>query len=1204
MEQSSFASSSYYDVFLSFREEDVRKNFVDHLYTSLEQRGIYTFKDDENLKREKSTSPVLEKAIEESSIAVVVFSEHYADSTWCLEELVKIMEANEQVVVPIFYGVDPSTVRKQKGSFAEAFARHEKRFENEGEKVKRWREVLRDVANLSGWDVENTENGHEAKCIQQIVEDIMAKLEQTGESDAPNLVGMDCRMQKLYSLLGLGGTDVRFVGIHGMSGIGKTTIARVIYDKMSLKFEGASFIHEVRDQSAKYGLERLQQTLLSEVLSIKDLKINNVFEGSNMIKRRLRHKRVLIVLDDVDHMDQLEYMAGNPDWFGDGSRIIITTKNKHLLITHNVESLRLYKMSLLDKGEGSQLFRQYAFKKQPPTKEFEELASQVVRLAGGLPLALKVLGSFLYGRDIAEWRREVVRLKEIPENEILEKLKLSFHGLNIIDQRIFLDIACFFNGKKRTSITRILDSFKFHSAIGIKVLTEKCLLTVSKGRILMHQLIREMGWHIVRQEASHDLKRYSRLWLPRDICQLVTGNEGTDKIEGIALNFRVVTDVKVSSGAFTHMTKLRLLKFHNANASEAPNFLPGELRWLDWHGYPSKNLPVSFDGEKLVGLKMQYSRVIQLWRGLKVLENLKFINLSHSQKLIRTPDFTGIPNLERLVLEECTSLVEIHASLGFLRNLVLLNLKHCINLKRLPKIIHLEKLETLILSGCLKLENFPEIGGHMACLVEVYAEATALRELPSSIEYLTCLSLINLSYCKHLASLPGSICRLKSLKTLVLSGCSMFDKLPDELGQMECLEELYCDYTAIQKLPSSISHLKKLKILSFRGCKPLASRSRGSLFLSWLLPGTFQDTNPKVSPFPSLSGLSSLARLDLRDCSMLDGGIPSDLGALSSLEVLDLGKNKFISIPAETISHLNRLRELHLAGCEKLEALPELPSSIEQVYADECTALKGNIDIFTKCPKLFRVSFTKCDQILEDPRYSHMIGAIWQHLLKGLSLVDDDVCICFPGTVIPEWFTYKNWGPSISVDLPQNWYNNKFMGFAFCAVSDLIKTTSSESYGSLSKTYGIDVDFSFKTGSGRKTNHGLRIGYMGTKQNADCELTCLAFVSFDVFWASYSHEVHSPNEWCEIEVYSNDLTMVYTGFGMRLVYEDDVKESDKDVMMIHTSSGSSSSSSQSVGKMGLFPAIFDGSWYAKKKRACFRYDVQFSRLPPEAFLDS
>nr|GMD66593.1 TMV resistance protein N-like [Ipomoea batatas] len=112
--------------------------------------------------------------------------------------------------------------------------------------------------------------------------------------------------------------------------------------------------------------------------------------------------------------------------------------------------------------------------------------------------------------------------------------------------------------------------------------------------------------------------RYSRLWLSQDISELLTGNEGTDKIEGVALNFRAATDVKISSEAFTHMTKLRLLKIHNANASQVPSFLPCELRWLDWHGYPSKCLPASFQGENLVGLKMQYSRVIQLWKGLKV----------------------------------------------------------------------------------------------------------------------------------------------------------------------------------------------------------------------------------------------------------------------------------------------------------------------------------------------------------------------------------------------------------------------------------------------------------------------------------------------------------------------------------------------------------------------------------------------------------
>lgn len=163
MEQPSFVRScAYYDVFLSFRGEDVRKNFVDHLYSALQQRGIYTFKDDEKLERGKSISSALEKAIEESSIAVVVFSQHYADSTWCLEELVKIMECREvkgQVVLPIFYSVDPSTVRKQRGSFKEAFGRHEETFQNEEEKVKKWRTLLKDVANLSGYDLNNTANG-------------------------------------------------------------------------------------------------------------------------------------------------------------------------------------------------------------------------------------------------------------------------------------------------------------------------------------------------------------------------------------------------------------------------------------------------------------------------------------------------------------------------------------------------------------------------------------------------------------------------------------------------------------------------------------------------------------------------------------------------------------------------------------------------------------------------------------------------------------------------------------------------------------------------------------------------------------------------------------------------------------------------------------------------------------------------------------
>ncbi|XP_059643755.1 disease resistance protein RPV1-like [Cornus florida] len=134
---------SKYDVFLSFRGEDTCKNFVDHLFAALSQSGIYTFKDDEQLRTRKEFSPALLKAIEESSIALIVFSKRYASSKWCLDELVKILECKEkmgQTVVPIFYGVDPSQVRKQTGSFAAAFKKHEEGFDGKmWEKVQRWK---------------------------------------------------------------------------------------------------------------------------------------------------------------------------------------------------------------------------------------------------------------------------------------------------------------------------------------------------------------------------------------------------------------------------------------------------------------------------------------------------------------------------------------------------------------------------------------------------------------------------------------------------------------------------------------------------------------------------------------------------------------------------------------------------------------------------------------------------------------------------------------------------------------------------------------------------------------------------------------------------------------------------------------------------------------------------------------------------------
>ncbi|MFS7950761.1 putative TIR domain-containing protein [Helianthus anomalus] len=153
----SFIKESYqYDVFLSFSGEDTRKNFVDHLYDALQQQGIHTFKDDERLRKGKSINDQLLKSIEESKLFIIVFSKKYASSSWCLNELVKIMEcqkSNEQIAYPVFYDVDPSEVRKQRGPVGEALAKYTIK------ETRIWRQALTEASNLSGWDLKNTANG-------------------------------------------------------------------------------------------------------------------------------------------------------------------------------------------------------------------------------------------------------------------------------------------------------------------------------------------------------------------------------------------------------------------------------------------------------------------------------------------------------------------------------------------------------------------------------------------------------------------------------------------------------------------------------------------------------------------------------------------------------------------------------------------------------------------------------------------------------------------------------------------------------------------------------------------------------------------------------------------------------------------------------------------------------------------------------------
>ncbi|TYG47777.1 hypothetical protein ES288_D11G368400v1 [Gossypium darwinii] len=345
------------------------------------------------------------------------------------------------------------------------------------------------------------------------------------------------------------------------------------------------------------------------------------------------------------------------------------------------------------------------------------------------------------------------------------------------------------------------------------------------------------------------------------------------------------------------------------------------------------------------------------------------INLKGSQYLIKTPDFRTTPKLEALIMEGCTRLVDVHPSIRVLKMLKLLNLRDCTSLRSLPTRIGMESLETLILSGCSSLVRFPEIDGKM-----------------------------------------------EHLKTLDLSSCYKIKYLPVNLQQVEFLEELDLSETAITEPPSLIFQLENLKILSFNGCKGPSSKLRPNMPLM----------------LPSLSSLSSLRELKLRDCNLREGDIPSDIFCLSSLTHLDLSGNNFLSIPA-SITRLPKLKLLMLSSCKELKSLPELLTSIARVCIDGCASLEGVASPSKVCNLLDLASIKaiNCYRLAENINALTLLKKHLKAFANSRQMFD----VIIPGSEIPEWFSQQRGGSTIRIPLPLNIQNDsQWLGVASCCI--------------------------------------------------------------------------------------------------------------------------------------------------------------------------
>ncbi|KAH1261309.1 TMV resistance protein N [Glycine max] len=655
-----------------------RDNFTSYLYDALTRDKSETFIDNW-LEKGDEISPALIKAIENSHTSIVIFSENYASSKWCLNELNKIMEfkkEKEQI--------------HQTGSCKEAFAKHE------GHSMYcKWKAALTEAANLSGW---HSQNRTESELLKGIVRDVLKKLAPTYPNQSKRLVGIEKSYEEIESLLRIGSSEVITLGIWGMGGIGKTTLATALYHKLSYDFEGRCFLANVRKKSDK--LEDLRNELFSTLLKENKRQL----DGFDM--SRLQYKSLFIVLDDVSTREQLEKLIEEYDFMGAESRVIVTTRDKHILSTNH----KIYQVDKLNCDHSVELFCFIVFGEKKPKQGYEDLSRRVISYCEVVPLALKVLGASLRERNKEAWECELRKLEKFPDMKILNVLKLSYDGLDRPQKDIFLDIACFFKGEERYWVTGLLEAFDFFPTSGIKVLLDKALITISNAnQIEMHDLIQEMGQDIVQESEKYPGKR-SRLWKHEEVLDVLKYNKGTNDVQGIILDLdKLIGDLYLSSDFLAKMANLRFLKIHKkCRWHDRYNvYLGDDLESLsDKLGCSLKSWPPNFCAEQLVELRMSFTDVKKLSDGVQNLMKLKSIDLSFSDKLVEITDLSKAEKLEKVSLACCYRLRQLHSSTLSLPKLAYLNQKYCRNIENLESNVHSKSVNELTLSHCLSLEKF------------------------------------------------------------------------------------------------------------------------------------------------------------------------------------------------------------------------------------------------------------------------------------------------------------------------------------------------------------------------------------------------------------------------------------------------------------------------------------------------------------------
>ncbi|KAG0628651.1 hypothetical protein M758_1G043000 [Ceratodon purpureus] len=667
------------------------------------------------------------------------------------------------------------------------------------------------------------------------------------------------------------------LGLWGMGGIGKSTLARELYNRLSKRFGRSCFIADATDKVTKGGVVQVQNCIMNDLCTNEAKKIKDKFKGKTILEDRLSKRQILLVLDDVRDIDDMEY------WISDkilmeGSMCIVTSRDRRVFemsssldMDHQVHIHHVQGLSSVDLRDE---FASYAFGGLLKVKQgFEELVSKITHACGGVPLLLKICGSLLKEENINIWHEVMMKLNRgtiMDRDKIFKSLRISYDSLQGHQREMFLDIACALLGESKDMAIHIWNSRGWSGALDVRSLVEKALVTVDDwGCFRMHDLLKDMGREIVRKERARE-GVIRRLWMPESLLLLKEDGELPKSLNTLIIHNNHAHGMEWSPLDLdvSHMKNLEVLIC--GSGINMISFIPRNLSWFA--GSMDGHLKVP-QNSKLLILNLQGSRIETLCESIGNARNLEVLDLCD------TPSLSQLPN-----------------SFGGLQNLRDLNLAWSGIQSLLKAFGELNNLEVLNMRGCLELNSLPHSFGSLNKLRDINLQGSLIQRLPESFG------------------------ELSNLEVLNMAGCSEFSSFPHSFGNLKKLWNINLAYSGIQGLPRSFGELSNLKVLNITKCSGLTflPHSFGSL-------NKLYDINLEGSGIQSLpesfGELSNLEVLNMEKCSQLLSSLPHTFGSLNKLRDINLAYSGIQGL-LESFGELRNLVKLNLSSCEELIIFP------------------------------------------------------------------------------------------------------------------------------------------------------------------------------------------------------------------------------------------------------------------------------------------